>query len=201
MKEKNISFIHKTSIAEEGSVIGMGTKIWHWTHICKDALIGNYCTIGQNVFIGGKAKIGNYVKVQNNVSVFDNVILEDYVFCGPSVVFTNVYNPRSEINRKKEYKKTIVKKGATLGANSTIICGIEIGEYAFIGAAALVNKNVPSYALMMGVPSRQVGWMSAYGERMNLPLFGKGEYICPFTGDNYILNENVMRKFKKENNN
>ena len=193
-------FIHHSSIVDEGAQIGRGTKIWHWSHISKDAKIGFSCTIGQNVYIG-KANIGNNVKIQNNVSIFDNLILEDYVFCGPSVVFTNVYNPRSEINRKKEYKNTIVKNGATLGANSTIICGIEIGEYALIGAAALVNKNILPYALMMGVPARQVGWMSAYGERMNLPLIGKGEYVCPFTGDLYILNAKVIRRFKKENKN
>ena len=196
MTKKEISFIHESSIVDEGAVIGAGTKIWHWVHICKDAMIGNFCTIGQNVFISGKAKIGNYVKVQNNVSIYDNVILEDYVFCGPSVIFTNVYNPRSEINRKKEYRDTIVKKGATLGANSTIICGIEIGEYAFIGAAALVNKNVSSYALMLGVPARQTGWMSAYGEKINLPLRGEGEYKCPHTGDTYLLKDNKMIRVK-----
>ena len=198
MSKKKDLFIHSTSIVDKGAVIGEGTKIWHWSHITKDALIGSSCSIGQNVFVG-KAIIGNNVKVQNNVSIFDNVTLEDYVFCGPSVVFTNVYNPRAEINRKKEYKNTVVKKGVTLGANSTVICGIEIGEYAFIGAAALVNKNVPSYALMIGVPARQVGWMSAYGERINLPIIGKGEYICPFTGDLYILNEKVLRKSNPEN--
>ena len=189
-------FAHPTAVIDDHSNIGDDTKIWHWAHICKDALIGKCCSIGQNVFIGGKAKIGNYVKIQNNVSVYDNVILEDYVFCGPSVVFTNVYNPRSEINRKKEYRKTVVKKGVTLGANSTIICGIEIGEYAFIGAAALVNKNVSSYALMMGVPAKQTGWMSAYGERINLPIKGEGEYKCPNTGDVYLLKENKMYKEK-----
>ena len=195
MSKRKDLFIHSSSIVDKGALIGEGTKIWHWSHITKDALVGSFCTIGQNVFVG-KAKIGNNVKIQNNVSVFDNVIIEDYVFCGPSVVFTNVYNPRAEINRKKEYKKTIVRKGATLGANSTIICGIEIGEYAFIGAAALVNKFVPPYALMMGVPAKQTGWMSSFGNRINLPLKGKGEYKCLETGDIYLLKEDKMFRLK-----
>tara|TARA_B100000242_G_scaffold294385_1_gene277016 strand:+ start:5100 stop:5699 length:600 start_codon:yes stop_codon:yes gene_type:complete len=196
LNNKDFIYIHPSSIVDEGVNIGKGSKIWHWVHICKGAKIGECCTLGQNVFIAGKAKLGNNVKVQNNVSIFDNVEIGDNVFCGPSVVFTNVYNPRSEINRKNEYKRTIISDGSTLGANSTIICGIEIGEYAFIGAGSLVNKNVKPYALMVGVPAKQIGWMSAYGERINIPLKGNDKYLCPHTGDNYTLNDNFLVRYK-----
>ncbi len=189
-------YVHPSSIVDEGALIGKGTKIWHWVHICEGATIGSFCTIGQNVFIGNKAKIGNNVKVQNNVSVYDNVILENNVFCGPSVVFTNVYNPRSEVDRKAEYKSTKVQRGATLGANSTLVCGIQIGEYAFIGAGALVNKDVLPYALMVGVPAKQIGWMSAYGERLDIPLKGNLEYICPNNGDKYLLKNRTLFREK-----
>ena len=160
---RNIA-IHETAIVDSGALIGEGSKIWHWSHICSGAVIGESCSLGQNVFVGNKVLIGNNVKIQNNVSIYDEVVLEDDVFCGPSMVFTNVYNPRSAVSRKNEYRNTIVKRGATLGANSTIVCGITIGEHAFIGAGAVVNKNIPAFALMVGVPAKQIGWMSAYGE-------------------------------------
>ena len=181
--------VHETAIIDDGAVIGEGTRIWHWVHICGQAVIGNNCSLGQNVFVGNKVTIGNNVKIQNNVSVYDNVIIEDDVFCGPSMVFTNVYNPRSAISRKNEYRSTIIKKGATLGANCTIVCGNTIGEYAFTGAGAVVNHNVKPYALMVGVPARQIGWMSRYGEQLDLPLEGSGETVCPHTGDIYTLRD------------
>lgn len=178
---------HGTAIIDAGATIGECTRIWHWVHVCSGALIGDNCSLGQNVFIGNKVIIGSNVKIQNNVSVYDNVTLEDDVFCGPSMVFTNVYNPRSAVSRKNEYRDTLVKRGATLGANSTIICGVTIGEYAFVAAGAVVNRDVTSFALMGGVPARQIGWMSKYGERLSLPLEGKGEVVCPHMGDVYRL--------------
>jgi UDP-2-acetamido-3-amino-2,3-dideoxy-glucuronate N-acetyltransferase len=178
---------HSTAIIDEGADIGTGTRVWHWTHISAGARIGNNCSLGQNVYIGNDVVIGNNVKIQNNVSVYDNIKLEDNVFCGPSMVFTNVINPRSAIDRKKEYLPTIVKQGATLGANCTIICGIIIGRYAFIGAGSVVRSDVKSYALMVGVIARQVGWMSEYGEKLNLPLTGYGIDKCAHTGDVYML--------------
>lgn len=184
--------IHSTSIVDNGASIGENTKIWHWTHICSGAQIGSNCSLGQNVFVGNKVKIGNNSKIQNNVSIFDNVIIEKNVFCGPSMVFTNVYNPRSEINRKKEYRVTIIKEGATLGANCTIICGITIGKYAFVGAGAVINKNVKNFALMAGVPAKQIGWMSSYGERIKLPIVGEGFWECQKTGDKYQLKGEEM---------
>jgi len=179
--------IHETAIVDEGATIGEGTRIWHWVHVCGGAVIGERCSLGQNVFVGNKVLIGNNVKIQNNVSVYDNVTLEDDVFCGPSMVFTNVYNPRSEIERKEEFRDTLVKRGATLGANCTIVCGATIGEYAFVGAGAVVNTDVPDFALMVGVPARQIGWMSKYGERLDLPLEGEAEIVCPHTGHVYRL--------------
>ena len=179
--------IHQTAILDKGVKIGKNCKVWHWTHICSGAKIGNNSSFGQNVFISGNVDIGNNVKIQNNVSVYDNVTLEDDVFCGPSMVFTNVYNPRSSVDRKSEYRNTLIKRGATLGANCTIICGVTIGEYAFIGAGAVVNQNVAPFALMVGVPAKQVGWMSAYGERINLPLQGCGIWQCPHSGEKYEL--------------
>lgn len=179
--------VHPTAIVDEGAQIGADTRIWHWVHISGGAWIGERCSFGQNVFVGNKVTIGNNVKVQNNVSVYDNVTLEDDVFCGPSMVFTNVYNPRSALPRKDEYRNTLVKRGATLGANCTIVCGVTIGEYAFIGAGAVVNRDVPDYALMVGVPARQIGWMSRHGERLALPLEGEGEAVCPATGVRYRL--------------
>ena len=195
MKNKSKFQIHPTAIIDEGADVGDSTKIWHWTHICSGASIGENCSIGQNVFVGNKAFIGNNVKIQNNVSVYDDVIIEDYVFCGPSMVFTNVFNPRSEIPRKNEYRPTKVKKGATLGANCTIVCGVVIGAYAFVGAGAVVNKDVKEYALMVGVPAIQKGWMSAYGEKFNL----KNEdevWKCSKTGDIYKLNDGLMTREK-----
>lgn len=183
--------VHETAIVDDGAEIGKGTNIWHWVHVCSGAVIGKECSLGQNVFIGNKVKIGNSVKIQNNVSVYDNVQLQDDVFCGPSMVFTNVYNPRSFISRKNEYKDTLVKTGATLGANCTIVCGITIGAFAFIGAGSVVNKDIPDYALVVGVPAKQIGWMSRFGERLDLPVSGQEEAVCEHTGEVYRLNNNV----------
>ena len=185
---------HGSAIVDEGSTIGEGTKIWHFSHVCSGAVIGNACSLGQNVFVGNQVVIGNNCKIQNNVSVYDNVTLEDDVFCGPSMVFTNVYNPRSAVSRKNEYRNTLVGQGATLGANCTIICGVTIGRYAFIGAGAVINKNVTDYALMVGVPARQIGWMSEYGEQLSLPLVGKAEVACTYTGAQYQLKHGVLKR-------
>mgnify|MGYP000856061074 FL=1 len=179
--------VHPTAIVDEGAQIGEGTRVWHWVHICGGARIGKHCSLGQNVFVGNDVLIGNNVKIQNNVSIYDAITLEDDVFCGPSMVFTNVYNPRSAVNRKDEYRRTLVMRGATMGANCTIVCGTTIGKYAFIGAGAVVNRDVKPYALMVGVPARQVGWMSEYGERLALPVDGEGSAICPHTGRTYRL--------------
>jgi UDP-2-acetamido-3-amino-2,3-dideoxy-glucuronate N-acetyltransferase len=179
--------IHPSAIVDEGAQIGEGSRVWHFAHVCGGAHIGKGVSLGQNVFVGNKVNIGDHCKIQNNVSVYDNVTLEEGVFCGPSMVFTNVYNPRSLIERKNEYRDTLVKKGATLGANCTIVCGTTIGEYAFIGAGAVINKDVPAYALMVGVPAKQIGWMSPYGEQLDLPLQGNGQATCPVTGTRYIL--------------
>lgn len=181
--------IHHTAIVDEGVQVGDGTRIWHWVHISSGALIGCDCTFGQNVFVGNRVVIGNNCKIQNNVSVYDNVTLEDDVFCGPSMVFTNVYNPRSAVSRKDEYRSTLVRRGVTLGANSTVVCGITIGEYAFVAAGAVINRDVKPYALMAGVPAKQIGWMSQFGERLALPLTGNAEAICVNTGLQYVLRE------------
>ncbi|WP_153445946.1 acyltransferase [Vibrio algicola] len=187
-------FKHDTAIIDEGAQIGMDSRVWHWAHICSNAVIGQGVSLGQNVFVGNKVTIGDKCKIQNNVSVYDNVHLEEGVFCGPSMVFTNVYNPRSLVERKDEYRDTLVKKGATLGANCTVVCGIEIGEYAFIGAGTVVNKNVKPYALMVGVPAKQIGWMSEFGEKLDLPLTGNTETRCPHTGACYrLVNNDVHR--------
>ncbi len=179
--------VHDTAIVDNGAQIGEGARVWHWVHVCAGANIGKGVSLGQNVFVGNKVIIGDKCKIQNNVSVYDNVCLEEGVFCGPSMVFTNVYNPRSLIERKSEYRNTLVKKGATLGANCTIVCGVTIGEYAFIGAGTVVNKDVKPYALMVGVPARQIGWMSQYGEKLELPLEGNTDAVCPFTKQKYRL--------------
>ena len=186
--------IHHSAIVDQGAEIGDGSKIWHWSHICKGAKIGSNVILGQNVYVGNKVVIGDNCKIQNNVSIYDNVYLEEGVFCGPSMVFTNVYNPRSFIDRKDEYLKTLIKKGATLGANSTIICGITIGEYAFIGAGALVKKDVKAYALMVGLPAKQIGWVSEYGKKLDLPILGNAKTICKYTGKEYQLLDNNLKK-------
>ena len=182
-------FIHDTSFVDDNVTIGQGTKIWHFSHILQDCNIGKDCSLGQNVVVGPKVTIGNKVKIQNNVSVYEGVTLEDGVFCGPSCVFTNVHNPRSKIVRKNEYRKTLVQQGATLGANCTIVCGVTIGKFAFIGAGAVITKDVPAYALMVGLPSKQVGWMSEFGEKLDLPLLGNAETICEHTNQKYQLKD------------
>jgi UDP-2-acetamido-3-amino-2,3-dideoxy-glucuronate N-acetyltransferase len=178
---------HPTAIIDEGALIGGDTHIWHWVHICAGARIGSHCSLGQSVFVGNDVTIGDNVKVQNNVSIYDGVTLEDGVFCGPSMVFTNVFNPRSAVDRKNEYRHTVVGKGATLGANCTIVCGVTIGEYAFVGAGAVINRDVKPYALMVGMPARHIGWMSRHGERLDLPLVGEGVAVCAATRERYAL--------------
>lgn len=180
--------IHPSAIVDAGAQIGNDTRVWHWVHICGGARIGERCSFGQNVFVGNDVLIGNNVKVQNNVSIYDAVTLEDDVFCGPSMVFTNVYNPRSAVTRKDEYRRTIIRQGATLGANSTIVCGVTVGEYAFVAAGAVINRDVKPYALMAGVPAKQIGWMSRHGVRLDLPLEGDAEATCSATGTRYRLN-------------
>ena len=188
--------VHPSAIVDEGAQIGEGSRIWHFAHVCGGAKIGQVVSLGQNVFVGNKVVIGDRCKIQNNVSIYDNVTLEEGVFCGPSMVFTNVYNPRSWIERKANYRDTLVKKGATLGANCTIICGVTVGEYAFIGAGAVVNKDVKPYALMVGVPAKQIGWMSQYGEQIPLPVTGQGRHTCPLTGQKYHLANGELREVK-----
>jgi UDP-2-acetamido-3-amino-2,3-dideoxy-glucuronate N-acetyltransferase len=185
--------IHPSAIVDEGAQIGSGTRVWHFAHICAKANIGEGCSFGQNVFVGNDVIIGNNVKVQNNVSIYDAVMLEDDVFCGPSMVFTNVYNPRSAVARKNEYRKTLIRRGATLGANCTIVCGVTVGEYAFVAAGAVINRDVKPYALMAGVPARHIGWMSRQGERLDIPLTGDGETRCSSTGDIYHLDNGQIQ--------
>ena len=180
--------IHSSAIVDEGAQIGDGSRVWHFVHICGGARIGKGCSFGQNVFVGNDVSIGNNCKVQNNVSIYDAVTLEDDVFCGPSMVFTNVYNPRSAVTRKDEYRRTLIRQGATLGANSTVVCGTTVGRFAFIGAGAVVNRDVPDFALMLGVPARQAGWMSRHGERLS---FVEGLAACPATGERYRLADGV----------
>jgi UDP-2-acetamido-3-amino-2,3-dideoxy-glucuronate N-acetyltransferase len=186
--------IHPTAIVDDGAVIGDGTRVWHWVHISGGARIGERCSFGQNVFVANRVVIGDNCKVQNNVSIYDNVTLEDDVFCGPSMVFTNVYNPRAAVSRKDEYLDTVVRRGATLGANCTIVCGVTIGEFAFVGAGAVVNDDVKPYALMVGVPARQIGWMSEHGERLALPLTGDASVDDPVTGERYALVGGMVSK-------
>ena len=183
--------IHASAIVDPGAVLGDHTRVWHFVHVCGGARIGSGCSLGQNVFVGNDVVIGDNVKIQNNVSVYDAVTIEDDVFCGPSMVFTNVYNPRSAVTRKEEYRKTLIRRGATLGANCTIVCGSVVGAYAFVGAGAVINRDVPDFALMVGVPARQVGWMSRFGERLALPLSGDGQVACPHTNDRYTLRDGV----------
>jgi UDP-2-acetamido-3-amino-2,3-dideoxy-glucuronate N-acetyltransferase len=186
--------IHPTAIVDDGAVIGDGSRVWHWVHISGGARIGERCSFGQNVFVGNRVVIGNNCKVQNNVSIYDNVTLEDDVFCGPSMVFTNVYNPRSAVTRKDEYRDTRINRGATLGANCTIVCGVTIGAFAFVGAGAVVNHDVQPYALMVGVPARHVGWMSEHGERLSLPLVGDADAADPVTGQRYALRAGTVSR-------
>ncbi|MBX2995771.1 MAG: N-acetyltransferase [Bdellovibrionaceae bacterium] len=184
--------VHETALVDAGAQIGDGTRVWHWTHVCAGARIGENCSLGQNVFIGNRVTIGNGCKIQNNVSIYDNIVLEDQVFCGPSMVFTNVINPRAEFVRKTEYRETRVGKGSTIGANATVVCGVTLGRYCFVAAGSVVTKDVPDYALIAGVPGRQIGWMSRFGERIPLPLSGEAEYVCPSLGETYVLNGMVM---------
>ena len=185
---------HPSAIVDDGAMIGAGSRIWHFAHVCGGARIGAGVSLGQNVFVGNRVTIGDRCKVQNNVSVYDNVTLQEGVFCGPSMVFTNVHNPRALIERKDQYRDTLVQRGATLGANCTIVCGVTVGAFAFVGAGAVVTKDVPDFALMLGVPARQTGWMSAFGEQLDLPLSGEGRAICPHTGDVYTLAGATLRR-------
>ena len=187
-------YSHESAIVDQGAEIGKGSRVWHFVHVCSGAKIGKEVSLGQNVFVGNNVVIGDKCKIQNNVSVYDNVFLEESVFCGPSMVFTNVYNPRSGIERKDEYLDTKVMRGVTFGANCTIVCGVTIGEYAFIGAGAVINKDVKQYALMVGVPAKQIGWMSEYGEQIDLPLEGNGEATCMNSGQKYRLENGNLRR-------
>lgn len=185
-------FIHSSAIVDDGAQIGDDSRVWHWVHVCGGARIGRGCSLGQNVFVGNRVVIGDNVKIQNNVSVYDDVTLEDGVFCGPSMVFTNVYNPRALVERKSEYRPTLVRHGATLGANCTIVCGVTIGAHAFVGAGSVIIRDVPDHALMVGNPARQIGWMSAHGERLDLPRAGEAEARCAATGTLYRLRGAVV---------
>lgn len=187
-------FVHETAVVDEGAQIGAKSRVWHFSHVSAGAVIGSKVSLGQNVFIGNKVTIGDGCKIQNNVSVYDNVSLDEGVFCGPSMVFTNVHNPRALIDRKDEYRPTRVGKGATLGANCTIVCGVDIGAYAFVAAGAVVAKAVPAYALVAGVPARQIGWMSEFGQKLDLPLSGDAEAVCEATGDCYRLSGSALEK-------
>lgn len=186
--------IHDSAIVDPGAQIGAGSRIWHWVHVCGGAQIGRNVSLGQNVFVGNKVRIGDNCKIQNNVSVYDNVTLEEGVFCGPSMVFTNVYNPRSMIERKDQYRDTKVGKGATLGANCTVVCGVDIGACAFVGAGAVITNDVKPYALMVGVPAKQIGWMSEFGEQLELPLEGNSSCVCKHTGNKYRLIDGYVVK-------
>lgn len=182
-------FIHPSAIVDPGARIGAGTKVWHWVHVCGNALIGNNCSLGQNVFVGNRGVLGNNVRVQNNVSIYDDVILEDDVFCGPSMVFTNVINPRSHVSRKHEYRKTLVRQGASIGANATIVCGVVVGRYALIGAGAVVTHDVPDHALMTGVPARQTGWVCQCGVKLVPPDGETGNSTCPECSSTYRITQ------------
>jgi UDP-2-acetamido-3-amino-2,3-dideoxy-glucuronate N-acetyltransferase len=185
--------VHPSAVVDAGAVLGDGCRVWHFAHISAGARIGSDCSFGQNVYVGNDVLIGDRVKIQNNVSVYDAVTLEDEVFCGPSMVFTNVHNPRAAVARKGQYRRTRVRRGATLGANCTVVCGVTIGEHAFVGAGAVVNRDVKDFALMLGVPARHAGWMSRFGERLPLPLRGEAEATCAHTGDRYRLSGDQLQ--------
>jgi len=187
------ALIHPSAIVDRGAEIGDATRVWHWVHVSAGARIGAKCSLGQGVYVGNDVRIGSNVKIQNNVSVYDAVTLEDDVFCGPSMVFTNVHNPRSAVVRKDEYRPTLVRRGASLGANCTVVCGVTIGRWAFVGAGAVVSRDLPDFALAVGVPARQIGWISRHGERLALPLAGDGEATCPATGETYLLRSGLCR--------
>jgi len=191
--------IHPSAIVDAGAVLGEGTRVWHFAHVCAGARIGKGCSLGQNVFVANDVHIGDGVKVQNNVSIYDAVTLEDEVFCGPSMVFTNVYNPRAAVVRKHEYRRTLVRCGASIGANATIVCGVTVGEYAFVAAGAVVNRDVPAFALVAGVPARHIGWVSRHGERLDLPLAGHGAAPCPQTGERYVLRDGACTPLAPHN--
>ena len=180
-------YVHDSAVVDDGALIGEGARIWHFVHVCRGAKIGCHTSLGQGVYVAKTAVIGNNCKIQNNVSIYDEVVIDDDVFCGPSMVFTNVYNPRAFIERKDEFRVTRVRRGATLGANCTVVCGLEIGRYAFVGAGAVVKRDIKPFELVVGVPAKQIGWMSKFGERIPLPVSGKGEWICRHTGDVYEL--------------
>lgn len=190
--ENNTYYIHPSAIVDSPVEIGAGTSIWHFCHVMPHARIGKGCSLGQNVFVASNVEIGDNVKIQNNVSLYEGVICEQDVFLGPSMVFTNVYNPRSAVNRKKEYRRTLVKRGASIGANATIVCGNTIGAFAFIGAGSVVLRDVPDYALIVGNPGRQIGWMSAYGERLHFDQQGRA--VCPGSGEIYQLTDGNVAK-------
>jgi UDP-2-acetamido-3-amino-2,3-dideoxy-glucuronate N-acetyltransferase len=187
-------FKHESAFVDEGAEIGEGSRIWHFVHVCSGARIGHDVVLGQNVYVGGRAVVGNGCRIQNNVSIYDSVTLQDDVFCGPSAVFTNVINPRSALDRKDEYRPTLVRKGASLGANCTIVCGVTVGRFAFVAAGAVVTRDVADHALVAGVPARQIGWISEHGEKLDLPLGEDGEARCPTTGDVYRLEGGQCRK-------
>ena len=188
MAQENTVWSHPSAVVDPRAVIGLGTKVWHFSHICGDEVtIGENCSFGQNCYVGNRVQIGKGVRVQNNVSIYDLVTLEDYVFCGPSVVFTNVFNPRAHIPRKTEYRRTLVRRGVSLGANSTVVCGVEIGRFAFIAAGAVVTKNVPAFALMQGVPAKQSGWMCHCGVKLQVPVAGSAQESCLACGSEYKL--------------
>ncbi len=191
-------FVHSSAVVDEGAEIGAGSRIWHFSHVCAGAKIGCNVSLGQNCYVGNCVEIGDNCKIQNNVSVYDNVTLEEGVFCGPSMVFTNVHNPRAMIERKSEYRPTLVKREASLGANATIVCGITIGAFAFVGAGAVVTADVADFALVVGVPARQIGWMSAFGERLDIPLSGDAAVVCPHTGDRYVLGGTRLERIAAE---